>query len=228
MFKWSESSVADVKMATELTFWFNSINDVERFTEALAENQRVKKLRLWFFVPITESVRTLTRALKKNKTVTTLFLCNNHGIGDEEAGILAEMLEENETLTHLRLSNCRVGVAGARALARAIGSNVTLRELLIDANPVGEEGALALIWALHRSWTLEALWFGGVVGGANYVQRLASAEMIMSTARQDMLPFMFLKEGASRDRPVTKFLNRDGDHAVAARVLMFLMPEYVT
>lgn len=221
----NETTLASLKTATEVFFVLRGLDDVQRFVEALAGSRTVKKMSVWFDGPIQESVATLAQALKTNETVTRLCLSNNMTIGNQGAMALAEMLHENKTLEVFFLSNCGIGTGGAKALAGSLAKNGTLRELILEANPVGEEGGWALVWVFRRSWTLETLLLCPThATEANYV--LSFVEMGCARARQNMLPFLFLREGGSRAQARDRFLEKDGDHAVCARVLTFLTPTF--
>ena len=97
--------------------------------------------------------RHLAQALCVNTSVKTLFLTNNHLLGDEGAKTLAEMLGGNgaessgtinTTLENVDLSRCSIGPVGARHLAQALCVNTSVKTLDLSDNPLGYEGEKAL------------------------------------------------------------------------------------
>jgi hypothetical protein len=103
-----------------------------------------------------EDFQKVIDALKKNTTITTLYLSGNN-IGDKGAEKLAKALEKNTTITKLSLRSNNIGKAGAEVLAQALKENKTLTELDLGWNNIGDEGAEKLAEALKNNETLTTL-----------------------------------------------------------------------
>lgn len=198
-------------------------------------------------------LREVMRMLATNTTIKEVFFGGGSGgdFGDDGAKVVAEAMERNETPPMLNINNQRVGDRGAKALARAIEVNTTVKILTMEANYIGDEGATALaaalrhnhtlLWldlrcndritdvgaeallgALSKSFAVRTLDFRGR-GVSPACIRRGYLQWKVGVARRRLLAMMRL-EGVVPKSPLAKFLTADGDHAVAARVLVFLMP----
>ncbi|KAF9585235.1 hypothetical protein BGW38_003299, partial [Lunasporangiospora selenospora] len=98
----------------------------------------------------------ITKALKTNSNLTTLYLYHNN-IGDDGARALAEALKINLTLTSLNLNDNSINDNGAKALAVALKINSTLTTLSLECNNIEGDGAEALAEAIKISSTLTTL-----------------------------------------------------------------------
>ena len=81
------------------------------------------------------------------------------GWGDEEAELLASVLQYATSVTYIVLINNRIGDRGAKAIAQAIkeGAAPKLRRINLDANLIGSSGTAALRDACEgRTWTVRA------------------------------------------------------------------------
>lgn len=99
----------------------------------------------------------VARMLRESARVRTLRL--HTGVGETEAGLLAEAMRGNGSLTSLALLHNTMGVAGAAHIARALEGNAarSLTALEIGYNMIGPPGADALVAALETNATLTAL-----------------------------------------------------------------------
>ena len=116
----------------------------------------------------------LANALQNNQSLTFLNLGWNQ-VGDAGASALANALQNNHSLTNLYLSHNQVGAAGASALANAIQNNHSLTNLDLDRNQVGAAGASALATALQNNHSLTNLYLSHNQVGAAGASALANA-----------------------------------------------------
>ncbi len=93
----------------------------------------------------------LSEALKNNRALSALLLCQN-GIGVAGVATLSEALKNNTRLTSLSLAHNKFGDAGVAALSLGNLTSLTLQGIAI-----GEAGARALSGALERNTTLTSL-----------------------------------------------------------------------
>lgn len=163
--------------------------------------------------------------IASSKTLTYVSLQQNH-IGDVGAVALAEALTRNDTVQELKLKGNDVGDVGAVALAEALIRNETLRELHLDGNPIGERGREALVWSMHNSWTVTLISLSGDVARRPDELRLTDVELECRRVRLAVLTFFAFAHDPrpTKENPRRKFLRADGDRAVEARVVKFLMP----
>ena len=93
----------------------------------------------------------LVAALKENATITALEVCGL-GLGDEAAGVLAEVLETSTTLRVLTM----YGSGFSEAHCETLKTNATLTALTLE-DWHAEEVAEALAEALQTNFTLTSL-----------------------------------------------------------------------
>ena len=122
----------------------------------------------------------LAEALKKNSTLTELYLYDN-AIGDQGATGLAEALKVNSTLTVLESHLNEIGDQGATSLAEALKRNSSLTKLDLSFNGIGDQGATGLAEALKVNSTLTELHLSGNVIGDQGATGLAEALKVNST-----------------------------------------------
>jgi len=106
--------------------------------------------------------------LGANRSLTSLKLDLNAGIGDEGVVALCKGLRTNRTLKKLSLGYCAVGVDGAEALAAVIASPLSgLEHLNLMGNHIGAEGCAIIARAAQVSKTLRELILrdNGIGGG---------------------------------------------------------------
>ena len=101
----------------------------------------------------------LANVLQNNHSLTKLNLHSNQ-VGAAGASALANALQNNHSLTFLSLDSNQVGAAGASALANAIQNNHSLTNLDLWNNQVGDAGASALANALQNNHSLTELSLG--------------------------------------------------------------------
>jgi len=104
-----------------------------------------------------EMASVLSRALRRNKTITRLWLFYNR-ISDLGGIHLARMLTDNESIRSLHLRGNMMSDAAAFEFAAALQTNNTLIVLGLDKNRIGSHGACRLLEALQTNTTLERLW----------------------------------------------------------------------
>jgi Ran GTPase-activating protein (RanGAP) involved in mRNA processing and transport/predicted Ser/Thr protein kinase len=103
--------------------------------------------------------RLIAQIQNNDSTLTRLDLHDNK-IGDAEAKELSAALKDNRTLTSLHLGNNKIGDAGAIALGTALKDNRTLTALHLGNNKIGDAGAIALGTALKDNHRLTILNLG--------------------------------------------------------------------
>lgn len=116
------------------------------------------------------SAIALAKALKENRTLTSLYLGSNF-IKDESAKLLAEALEVNETLTNLNLKDNKIGNVGAIAIAYALTKNRALTSLNLENNEIGSIGVVMLAASRAESDMQTSFCFGNNHKGANSLVR---------------------------------------------------------
>jgi len=97
-------------------------------------------------------VQVLANMLRCNRTLKTLDLYDNPGIGDEGSKELARELtpRHNSSLTSLNLGSTLLGDIGTVAIAASLQHNKHLRRLDLSFNCVGDVGTRALAAALRE------------------------------------------------------------------------------
>lgn len=209
-----------------------------------------RELNLYGCLIGVSATKELLDLLAPYKTLALLELGRNH-LGDDGAMVVAEAMKRNETPKTIHLDVNDIGDEGAKALARAIEVNTSVERLCLSGNRIGDEGAKALAAALPLNHTLETFTLGWNepltdAGGSALVNTVSQSFVVRDIyfdapdlrdaihhrygverrrciARRTLLAIM-RHEGVERESPLARFLDRDGDHAVASRVLGFLMP----
>ncbi|KAI8605432.1 hypothetical protein EDD21DRAFT_431589 [Dissophora ornata] len=100
-----------------------------------------------------DGARSLYKALKINKTLTTLTLLSNF-IEPNGFQALLEALKTNSTLTTLSLYSNKLGSYGTQKLSEALKINGTLTTLSLFGNCIGPNGAQAMSGVLRVNSTL--------------------------------------------------------------------------
>lgn len=184
-------------------------------------------------------MKALARVLKDCEWVTTVDITEGY-IGADAMGVLAEALETNTTVTSLRIDVDRIDAAATVKLAKMVAANETLTSLVIKYDTVMSTGYRVIAahpWNDHqeseaatrdlvlatqqhrRRWSFLDLRVPMVyVNQRTWWGKEINRELDWCTARRTLLAMMFWKEEAA-ESPHKNFLRRDGDHAVAARVL---------
>lgn len=178
--------------------------------KALEMNSSLEKLNLSWNQVSDAGAQALGKALEVNKTLKELYLSFNE-ICDQGAIALGKALSVNKTLTHLHLPCNKINELGAAALAKALETNKTLKTLVLIGNNIGDTGATALARSTFLFNTTCKLYI--VEGSKKKSNKILDAAInkwrvfILSSATQGTCFDMF---------------ERDGDHAIATRVLEFL------
>jgi Ran GTPase-activating protein (RanGAP) involved in mRNA processing and transport len=108
--------------------------------------------------PAQEAARTLRlAALRESSPGLRHLSLQGAGVGTAGAGLLADAIAANRTLTSLHLGSNGVGSAGAALVAAALGTNRTLAKLVLAKNGIGARGAQAVASALGTNRTLTSL-----------------------------------------------------------------------
>lgn len=149
-------------------------------------------LDLSYNITMDEGVEELGRALRGNKSLTSLILAGN-GIGDKGCSELTKPLRKNETLTLLDLSFNRIGndkssTLGADSIANLIRENRTLTSINLDTNQIGNDGAHTIAGAIAAQTSLLFLDLsanGLKEDGADALNAAARAAKDMTMATQD-------------------------------------------
>ena len=85
----------------------------------------------------------------------------NQGFGDEQAQLIALLLEKAENLEYLSLKGNKIGETGAIALAGALQLDETLTTLDLRNNNIGESGLKTIVESLEPNKTLKTLLLDG-------------------------------------------------------------------
>lgn len=97
-----------------------------------------------------EGVKTLSEAMKCNRSVTSVDLVYN-GVGDEGVKVLAEMLKGNKSVTSIDLSKNDIGDEGGKALAEMLEVNKSLIFVKMQDNKIGSDQIKIIDAALERN-----------------------------------------------------------------------------
>ncbi len=117
-----------------------SLDDLSQLCDTLKTNKSVKKLKLWFFNPISSQrgMEILCQALQANQNIKELEIYNTPL--DSEATIeFGEFLKTNLNILHIRLHETNTGLNEARIINEALSHNKIIRSLDIFENPIGDE-----------------------------------------------------------------------------------------
>lgn len=170
--------VADVHMALThfkeplqhrkgLCLTFNNIamsdNDLEVVCDILETNDTCKALCFRQNLISAQGAIRLAKALKKNKSITSLELDYNK-IKDEGLIALAEAVYYHRNLEVLSLAGNQIGDAGCSALMTAMmdsqkktGEPHRMKHLQLSNNLIGDPGAKALARMIRKNETVEML-----------------------------------------------------------------------
>lgn len=187
---------------------------------SLKNNRRMVALNLRWNYITDAGAPLLAEVIRDHPTLVALNLDFNH-LGDGGVKVLADAIKETKTPRVLLLDCNGIGDEGAEALAEMVVESGTVEELSLYANNrIGFRGASALMGTIRRSWTPVKLGFYFGWG----LERRAKWEEERRTARKTLLTFVAYDAdaGAHDETPRGRFLKRDGDNAVSARVLEFL------
>ena len=154
--------------------------------------------------------------------MTTMNLRGNE-ITDTGAIALASALEKSPSMTTLDLSCNQITDAGAIALASAVKKNRSMTNLNLSENWITDAGAIALASAVEKSWHMDYVNVDGPrIGDGRLFIRDALARA--ATLRQLLALLSAVVPGRVNARvPAATLVWRDGDHAVAHRVLRFML-----
>ncbi|MES2607635.1 MAG: hypothetical protein V4544_02745 [Pseudomonadota bacterium] len=153
----------------------------ESLADAVTCNQNIQTLHLTnihvgcdlishFLVPVingNKSIHTIevhnADVLGNNKEASTQTI---HGIqslqkGALAAALLANILQNDETILKLGIGGNGIGDAGAISFAQMLNTNHTLVELELSNNWIGDVGVEALVHALYKNKTLKVINLGG-------------------------------------------------------------------
>ena len=150
--------------------------------------------------------------------MTTLGISHNQ-ITDAGAIALAQAVEESTSMTSLTLHENQITDAGVIALASAVGKSRSIVMLNLIFNGITQVGAIALAYAVERSWRLTRLGLSG-----DNIEMMVAALDRATTNRQLLALLSALVPGrANANIPAATLVWGDGDHAVAHRVLHFML-----
>ncbi|CAF1104530.1 unnamed protein product [Rotaria sordida] len=141
----------------------------------------------------------LADALKKNQTLTTLYLPGNK-IGDTGAKYLADALKNNQILTTLNLLLCGITDAGVQHLAEALRNNQTLTTLHLSSDQIGNAGAKYLADVLKNNKALTALYLSG-----NKISDTGAEYLADALKNNQTLTTLNLEENEIADAGAQKF-----------------------
>jgi len=216
---------AAVQVITSFGLGGNKISDegARALAAAVEASASLIHLDLGSGVGITnDGAKALAAAVIKSNSMRHLELGDNQ-IGDEGAEALAVTIQTSTTLREVHLGGNEITDVGAKALALAVEGGTSLAELDLSNNHITDEGADALAAAVLASRTFEE---PVLITMEDFSQcydafRLAGRLRI---PRQQMLAFAGAVECRSAQGvPVTHMVRVDGDHAICARVLRFML-----
>ena len=154
--------------------------------------------------------------------MTSLYLYSNK-ITDAGAIAFASAVEKSRSMTTLLLENSHITNAGAIALALAVEKSRTMTALELGYNQITDVGAVALAFAVEKSWHMIYVSVDGprIGDGPRFVRdALARA----ANNRQLLALLSAVVPGRVNARvPAATLVWRDGDHAVAHRVMRFML-----
>jgi hypothetical protein len=101
----------------------------------------------------------IATALGPNKSVTSLDLTRNKEYCSLDT--LANILQQNSTLTDLILKECDIGSKGSLKISEAIKTNSSLKRLDLSSNKIEAEGIQGLVDAMKINKSLNHLMIGG-------------------------------------------------------------------
>jgi Ran GTPase-activating protein (RanGAP) involved in mRNA processing and transport len=100
-----------------------------------------------------ESAEIIRNIIRRNKTITTLDLSGNEGLGESTGAVdrIADGLGSNSTLLKINLSICHLEDEDASMLAQTLGSrNTTLQKLTLAYNAITSTGVGVLLEAMGQ------------------------------------------------------------------------------
>ncbi|TPP61220.1 Leucine-rich repeat-containing protein 71 [Fasciola gigantica] len=119
---------------------------------------KLHTINLWRVGLTDEQVLQLVSFLEENNTVKRLHIDGNEPLLEDT---LAQLIQDNGSVTKLRFRHCHLGPAEARQMALRLGTintaNTKLLSLDISGNQIGDEGALSFSQALRTNRTLLTL-----------------------------------------------------------------------
>ena len=126
-------------------------SSVREIAAGIAKNASLKALSLRSCSISSVGGKFLVSALSQHPSLTELRLCGNTQLGSSSVDLLCRMLKKNPTLTVLYLSNCGLGEDGAAYLADLLRGGGGLTVLAIKRNDIGDAGAIQLAEALMKN-----------------------------------------------------------------------------
>lgn len=127
---------------------------VDCATEVLKESKTLKKLCLRGNG--IKDMQKFSEALKENDHLCELDLSDNE-IGDNGLIYISKALVTNSHLTRLNLIRNYIGNINMGYIARVLRKNSTLQELLLHENAIDDIGMIPILSALHENTTLRIL-----------------------------------------------------------------------
>jgi hypothetical protein len=199
---------------------------IEALLNAIPENSIIETINLSNCKLDATQVVALVGALRKCPALKSLTL-NSCKISPESAISLAAGLTYCRSLKKLNLANNDIDDVGASALAKAL-ENSALEELDIGPNFISSVGLAELYKFINHSLTLNYCYFPANPGYRKEMESEIAWIRQNNRERKKVLALHAnLTDSNNNTRaakpPITKAVARDGDHAVAARVLRFLM-----
>ncbi|MBA3722919.1 MAG: hypothetical protein H0W88_11040 [Parachlamydiaceae bacterium] len=159
-----------------LYFYQSSVPDFGlAIANALKENTNLQSLSFYSSFGHkslnNKSGKAFADMLKENKTLTILDLSGNF-LG-EDATLIAESMEKNDSLLELNLGSCFLPSSTSKAVARMLTINCTLLELNIYQSQLDQEGSEVFAQALMVNNTLKTIYLSrcnlGPEGGMAFV-----------------------------------------------------------
>jgi hypothetical protein len=129
------------------------LDDMAAFAKAMEHNHSVTELDLSENEINKKALKYLVASLRANTTLRILRL-NDVGIGNVEAGLLAELLKKNQTLEELHLEDNEIGDKGLQELGKALKVNHGLSILTLRGNSFGDKPPRAFADGLKENRTL--------------------------------------------------------------------------
>ncbi|QDT43722.1 Leucine Rich repeats (2 copies) [Gimesia alba] len=120
-----------------------------QIADMLKRNSQIRTLDLVHTKIGSQGVRLIARTLATEKTAVELLYLGGNEIETDDADVLVELLQNNQTIRGLYLSVNRLKDEGVNKLAEGLRLNQGLQTLSLASNRIGPAGAVALASALE-------------------------------------------------------------------------------
>lgn len=140
----------------DLRGYFLQEEGKEILVKGLQNSVRVRSLNLTKNDLTSSQIAPLLKSILTHFSLKTLIFSNNL-VGDENAGIVGEILKKTKTLEILELCHARIGEEGIRSLSKGLEENTSLTSLDLSANKMSLRAIQALAQGIKVNKTLLGL-----------------------------------------------------------------------